>query len=987
MYGNQVTDNQQQVTNKGQRMTEQNPYVGPRPFEREDSSRFFGRDQEANELLSLIVANRVTLLYAQSGAGKTSLINALLISLLENEGFEVLSPARVYGPTPVGITLDQIPNIYIFNTFLAWDNDQPDVQALAGLSKSAYLATLPRVEDEYGLPKPRVLIIDQFEELFTTYPQRWRDREDFFYQISQALEADSTLRVIFSMREDYIAQMDPYAFLLPGYLRARFRLERMRPEAALLAIRGPLRDTNREFAPGVAEELVEDLRQIRVESLAGEIMSVVGEFVEPVQLQVVCQNLWRDLPAEVTIITSAHLQTYGDVNQALSQFYERVVQQAVQATAVPEEQLRNWFITQLITPAGTRGTVYRGPTETGRIDNEAIQVMENAHLIRGEYRSGSRWYELTHDTLIEPIQLSNRMWEEKRREARFRRLRNIGIGIVVASISLFLIAILITNFITQMNDVAATADVSTREANLAVAAQSTAEARVGVTGTFIAQQAAAATRANATAEKIAQTEAAVTVAARATQDAAALELANIFSTQDAAARATAEANPETTPESVPTLTSSQTVLADARAQVLVNSFLAAETDQERIQIIIGIFDLAIIPDDPYNQKARELFYSRYPSNDFLSLLLQTLPSASLTTQNELSPEVTSWQEGRGLAASGQFDSAIRAYDNALSSDPNNLLLYFDRGLAYSELGNYEMALSNFERALNLANMAPFDPNIPANIGVFGGGFVYGSEPIERMGQTICHNDQLRQELINRPEAYPSLKAEFPLAEGLFQSWPTQYLQINQLFGANPQSYQQFGLPGHEGVDFMAPTGSKIFAVAPGRVTKAVTDPRVHSYGIHAVISHLDEYRTTYAHMQELYVSIGEEVQACDIIGLADNTGNSFGSLLHLTLQQNDVTYENYPSNITDPTPFLIPLLKLDVPDGPYQEGWIDVAALWIVDDLAQVVGGDANLRQSPGQGTNLLGVVPSGTVVIVTRGNEGNYASVQVPLLALNKDE
>jgi hypothetical protein len=394
-------------------MTEQNPYVGPRPFERADSSRFFGRTQEANELLSLVVANRATLLYAQSGAGKTSLINAQVITLLEAEGFDVFNPARVYGPMPEGVTSDQISNIYIFNTFLNWDKDEADVAALTKLTKEAYLAAKPRVLDEYGLPKPRVLIIDQLEELFTTYPQRWRDRENFFYQISRALAADSTLRVIFSMREDYVAQLDPYVSLLPRNLRAHFRLERMRPEAALIAVRGPLRATNREFAAGVAEELVENLRQIRVESLAGDITSVVGEFIEPVQLQVVCQNLWRDLPADVTTITSAHLQVYGDVSQALSQFYERVVQQTVQDTAVPERYLREWFTNELITPAGTRSTVYRGAQETGGIANEAVQVMENAHLIRGEYRAGSRWYELTHDTLIEPIQKSNEQWLEQ----------------------------------------------------------------------------------------------------------------------------------------------------------------------------------------------------------------------------------------------------------------------------------------------------------------------------------------------------------------------------------------------------------------------------------------------------------------------------------------------------------------------------------------------------------------------------------------------
>jgi len=63
-----------------------NPYVGPRPFGAAEAGRYFGRDQEANQLLSLVVAERLTLFYAQSGAGKSSLLQARLIPHLEQAG-------------------------------------------------------------------------------------------------------------------------------------------------------------------------------------------------------------------------------------------------------------------------------------------------------------------------------------------------------------------------------------------------------------------------------------------------------------------------------------------------------------------------------------------------------------------------------------------------------------------------------------------------------------------------------------------------------------------------------------------------------------------------------------------------------------------------------------------------------------------------------------------------------------------------------------
>ena len=51
------------------------PYVGPRPYERADRHNFFGRGRETRALLALILAERVLLFYAQSGADKTSLLN------------------------------------------------------------------------------------------------------------------------------------------------------------------------------------------------------------------------------------------------------------------------------------------------------------------------------------------------------------------------------------------------------------------------------------------------------------------------------------------------------------------------------------------------------------------------------------------------------------------------------------------------------------------------------------------------------------------------------------------------------------------------------------------------------------------------------------------------------------------------------------------------------------------------------------------------
>jgi len=98
------------------------PYPGPRPFKSEEQRFFFGRDRETSELSSLISAHREVVVYAQSGAGKSSLLNAALIPKLSNEDLDVLPTARVGGNIPKQIDLSSVDNVYVFATLISWGN-------------------------------------------------------------------------------------------------------------------------------------------------------------------------------------------------------------------------------------------------------------------------------------------------------------------------------------------------------------------------------------------------------------------------------------------------------------------------------------------------------------------------------------------------------------------------------------------------------------------------------------------------------------------------------------------------------------------------------------------------------------------------------------------------------------------------------------------------------------------------------------------------
>jgi hypothetical protein len=98
------------MSEQAQQAEAPNPFVGPRPFTAADSARFRGREREARDLLSLVISERIVLFYAQSGAGKTSLIHASLAPNLRERGFHVLPVGRVSGKSKSGVKAD---NIYI----------------------------------------------------------------------------------------------------------------------------------------------------------------------------------------------------------------------------------------------------------------------------------------------------------------------------------------------------------------------------------------------------------------------------------------------------------------------------------------------------------------------------------------------------------------------------------------------------------------------------------------------------------------------------------------------------------------------------------------------------------------------------------------------------------------------------------------------------------------------------------------------------------
>jgi hypothetical protein len=387
-----------------QSLSARDPFVGPLPFEEMDQDRFFGRDSAMEELFSMVWAYKTCVVYGQSGSGKSSLVRAGLIPKAKEEGMELLPVARVQGSVSADLDLDSYCDPYTYFTLVSWGMEGD----FLGCSLPEALGKKKPPLNEYGERVIRLAIFDQFEELFTAFPGYWQKRQSFVHDLGIALGNDPALHVVLIARQDHLAEVREVAERLPDGLKGQFPLHRLRPGQAAEAIDGPVRHlTNRRFEDGVVAELVNDLMKIKIRRGRGPAGDALGEYVEPVQLQVVCAELWRSLPPDLTLITGTDVKRFGDPNEALARFYDSRVTEAARRTKVPGPYIRRWFEKVMITPAGTRAMVYQDDYDTAGLPNAAVQELEDQHLLRAEDHAGARWFELTHDRFIAPIRTAN----------------------------------------------------------------------------------------------------------------------------------------------------------------------------------------------------------------------------------------------------------------------------------------------------------------------------------------------------------------------------------------------------------------------------------------------------------------------------------------------------------------------------------------------------------------------------------------------------
>ena len=396
----------------------QHPWPSLQAFREEYSRLFKGRDREIADLVRRVKRRLLTVLFGVSGLGKTSLLQAGLFPALRRAHF-----------LPVLIRLDHEDQ----SIELTAQVRREFARALAEQRIEANAST----EDEDlwslfhlreagwksadGKPVVPVLVFDQFEELFTRRAAGSdgdSQRRHFLGQLaalvenrppdslSDAMEKDPALverfdfrredyRVVISLREDYLPQLEELSRRMPSIMENRLRLTRMTQEQALEAVIGPGKEVVSET---VAREIVAFVAGSSMSSTNGD--SAPGpRDVDPSLLSLICSELNAQRLAEgLPLITSELL--LGRSNRILDEFYSRCFE------FLPEEkrQIAQAFVEdRLLTPAGHRGTVALESAESElealEVGREALQQLVSHRLLQFDERHGLQRVELAHDIL------------------------------------------------------------------------------------------------------------------------------------------------------------------------------------------------------------------------------------------------------------------------------------------------------------------------------------------------------------------------------------------------------------------------------------------------------------------------------------------------------------------------------------------------------------------------------------------------------------
>ena len=267
-----------------------------------------------------------------------------------------------------------------------------------------------------------VLIIDQFEELFTL--QSEGAREAFLSELSYLVrgvpppsqlqpesrldEAPRPIRLVLSLREDFLGLLEEASDHIPEIMDHRYRLAPLSYEMASEAITRPAAIEHGKIATkvfGLEPSLVTSILDYLTRSTTG---AHAKQHVEPFHLQLICQRIEKVAALRQQVTSGEVILSFKDLGgePALADTLESFYSDAIRS--LPGRHLRSAariLCEQfLISPEGRRLSVEGRELRLQlKLPPEILNDLVERRLLRTDRRSDSTYYELSHDALVQPV--------------------------------------------------------------------------------------------------------------------------------------------------------------------------------------------------------------------------------------------------------------------------------------------------------------------------------------------------------------------------------------------------------------------------------------------------------------------------------------------------------------------------------------------------------------------------------------------------------
>ena len=389
------------------------PFKGLAQYRRDDPCPLFARDKDVELIESRLWSSRVTVMFAGSGVGKTSFLNARLIPALE----------AIYGAEHVAA---------------------PDPHSWARLDPRKELATAKaKVSQGRVTRRGGIIILDQFEELFQHFPSPTLLRE-FGEELAAVIDEESPLniRLLISIREEFLADLTSLDDFLPSVLTNYYRLRRLSTREAKYIIENTALLGGASTSDQV-DQLVKDLC-----ALDRGQRSDAAVFVDPPYLQIVCQRVWnRENPnAEKPFLSSYkagdaehELEAYcRDKLTPLSGRQAVLVRRALEHLTGPHEAKKFRRVSELADEIGIKD-----PQKLAAA-LDVLQQDDVKILRRWEESPGSAWatkhpgkarqvYQLYHDMYAPEL------WRWKQERARIEWRWSVAKWVAIAAAGVFFV--------------------------------------------------------------------------------------------------------------------------------------------------------------------------------------------------------------------------------------------------------------------------------------------------------------------------------------------------------------------------------------------------------------------------------------------------------------------------------------------------------------------------------------------------------------------